>query len=57
MATQRVVVGQETELRVPPAPTGFGADHFPSRQKRAEPFSSTATQEVLDGQETPYRDG
>jgi hypothetical protein len=55
-AMQKVDVGHEIELRVPPAPTGCGADHFPARQKRADPFSSTATQDVLDGQETPYKD-
>ena len=56
MATQKVDVGQETELRVPPAPTGCGADHFPLRQKSAEPLSSTPTQKLLEGQETPYKD-
>ena len=49
---QNVDVGHETDVRVPPAPTDCGVDHFPSRQKSADPFSSTATQTVLEGQET-----
>ena len=53
VATQKVVVEQETEWSVPPTPTGFGVDHFPLRQKSAEPLSSTATQKVLDGHDKP----
>ena len=55
-ATQNVEVGQETEVSVPPTPVGCAFDHFPLRQLRADPFSSTATQNELDAQETPYKD-
>jgi hypothetical protein len=53
---QKAVVGQETEVNVPPTPTDCGDDHLPFRQTRANPFSSTATQNLPDGQETPYKD-
>jgi hypothetical protein len=56
MAKQRVFVGHDTDVRVPPAPTDWGLDHFPACQKRAKPLSSTAAQKVVVGHDTPYRD-
>jgi len=53
MATQCEVDEQDTDVRVPPAPTGWGVDHLPLRQKSAEPFSSTPTHAVTVGHDTP----
>lgn len=52
-ATQNVDVGHETEVSVPPDPVAGDFDQVPSRQRSADPFSSTATHRVRDGHETP----
>ncbi|HXY28004.1 MAG TPA: hypothetical protein VEH82_06955 [Acidimicrobiales bacterium] len=53
VATQKLVEGQDTESNVPPAPTGWGADHRPLRHASAFPASSTAMHIWVLGQETP----
>jgi hypothetical protein len=52
-ATQKLMVGQDTEVKVSPLKTGSGADQLPDLSMSIRPMPSPATQNDLVAQEMP----